>query len=405
MDSDHVSCNICRKGCHLECLKLSKKRFNELGKHEGNMFVCSNKCRCSFLPFQSLTNTVYINTILGKQKSPCKVCFRECKKMNKFLKCTVCKRTQHTYCIPKLANPHTDSYVCSNTCEIRLMPFNKISNSDMLDEFHTTTVQTPVDVVSNTDIPTDPSIVLDVNRTVVDNVNNIPNIVDTFSHVYCEYINVNEVSNILSKGDPKDLSVFHGNAISLKKNLHIVEDIFKDCSKHPPSIIAISETGLKCDSNTKSKVDDSTVSIKGYNIERTDTYTEKGGVAFYINDDLDYEIRNDFKLKIDFCEDLWVEIKPKMKGNSQKAKNESFFVGVIYRHPNTPYLPFSSRIFQLIQKLNKEKKRFMIVGDININYLNYNLTRKITDYFNGVKSSGCNIHCNLPTRGGGSAFI
>ena len=40
----------------------------------------------------------------------------------------------------------------------------------------------------------------------------------------------------------------------------------------------------------------------------------------------------------------------------------------------------------------------MIVGDININFMKYNLTRKITDYINGLKSSGCNIHCNLPTR-------
>ena len=40
----------------------------------------------------------------------------------------------------------------------------------------------------------------------------------------------------------------------------------------------------------------------------------------------------------------------------------------------------------------------MIGGDININLLKYNLTRKITDYVNSLKSSGCNIHCNLPTR-------
>ena len=109
--------------------------------------------------------------------------------------------------------------------------------------------------------------------------------------------------------------------------MHIVEDIFKDCSNHPPSIIAISETGLKCDINNKSKVEDSTVSIKGYDIKRTDTTTEKGGVALYINDDLDYEMRNDFKLKIDFCEDLWVEIKPRKKANSQKL-----FTGIQMHH-------------------------------------------------------------------------
>ena len=46
----------------------------------------------------------------------------------------------------------------------------------------------------------------------------------------------------------------------------------------------------------------------------------------------------------------------------------------------------------------KKKKRSIIVGNININYLKYNLTRKITEYVNTLKSSGCNFHCNLPTR-------
>ena len=40
----------------------------------------------------------------------------------------------------------------------------------------------------------------------------------------------------------------------------------------------------------------------------------------------------------------------------------------------------------------------MIVGDINIDLMKYNLAGNITDYTNKLKSAGCNIHCNLPTR-------
>ena len=40
----------------------------------------------------------------------------------------------------------------------------------------------------------------------------------------------------------------------------------------------------------------------------------------------------------------------------------------------------------------------MIVGDMNIDLLKYKLAGNVTDYVNELQSSGCNIHCNLPTR-------
>ena len=109
-------------------------------------------------------------------------------------------------------------------------------------------------------------------------------------------------------------------------------------------------------------------------------------------------MRKDFGLKVRRCEDLWVEINPSKNRNKSENRTSPLVVGVIYRHPNTAYSSFSARLCQIVQKLNKENKRFMIVGDININILKFNLARKITDYVNGLKSSGCNIHCNLPTR-------
>ena len=362
------------------------------------MFTCSDKCRSSCLPFQNLTNKVFLDTVVGKRKLPCKKCFRECSKISNRIKCIVCMRWQHTYCIstPTAStipqNISHDSYVCSSLCELRSMPFSKINNLEFYNEINCIPIPSPVNVSGNpVEVQPKTTVVTNENNITDNYHNNTTDIVDTFSQVYCEYVNVNDVPNVLNEGDPNNITVFHGNTISLKKNLHIVEDIFKDCLNYP-SVIAITETGLK------RHIKDTTVEIKGYDLERNDSKTDKGGVALYIENELDYTIRKDLRLKVYNCEDLWVEINPRKCTNNSKSKKDSLIIGVIYRHPNTSYYPFSSRICQVAQKLNKENKRFMIVGDININFLKYNLTRKITDYINSLKSSGCNIHCNLPTR-------
>ena len=362
------------------------------------MLICSDKCRSKSLPFQDLTNKVFLDTVIGKRKLPCKICFRECAKSTNCAKCVICMRWQHAYCIPVsttqniLQRSIQDFFVCSNKCELRLMPFSKIHDSVLFNEiFCVPSYSSDSNTVDNTIAtqPIPPTVVSNSN-TNSDNANNSI-LSDRFSQVHCEYVNTNEVPDVLNAGDPNNISVFHGNAISLKKNLHAVEGIFRNCQNYP-SIIAISETGLK------SKIEDSTVALAGYELERHDSKTNKGGVALYIEDELDYTVRKDFGLKVRNCEDLWVEIKPSKNKNNTEKKIGSLVLGVIYRHPNTSYSLFSSRICQIIEKLNKENKRFMIVGDININLLKFNLARKITDYVNGLKSSGCNIHCNLPTR-------
>ena len=360
------------------------------------MFICSDKCGFSCLPFKNLTNKVFLDTTVGKQKSPCKKCSKTCSKRTKSVQCTNCRRWQHISCFLSLdsksevPNLNSESFFCSDACTIRSLPFSKIDDFDLEYEIlggfslplpNTNTGKSTA-ILNKCDV-----------ETIVNSVNNNSrnNIVDSFSQVYCDYVSVNDLPFAFNEEDPNNFSIFHSNVISLKKNLHLVEDIFKDCV-NLPSIIAISETGLK------SNIDKSSVSLEGYEFERKDSNYAKGGVGLYIENDLDYEVREDLHLKVSTCEDLWVEIKPQKSACQSKIENDPLVVGVIYRQPNTPYRPFLSRLCHLTEKLNRDKKRFMIVGDININYLKYNLTRKITEYVNTLKSSGCNFHCNLPTR-------
>ena len=196
---------------------MSEKRFFELSKHEDDLFICSNRCINSCLPFQNLTNKVFLDTTVGKRKLPCKKCFRECAKRTKSIQCTICKRWQHTICISGLGTnalvPKYDShsFICSDVCEIRSMPFCKLNNFDLFNEIFCDSsvpvIQTDVD--KSVDIKSK-SVVKSIVKRVSNDSNNSNgnNFADTFSQVYCEYVSVNDLPFVVNEGDPNNISIF-----------------------------------------------------------------------------------------------------------------------------------------------------------------------------------------------------
>ena len=67
------------------------------------------------------------------------------------------------------------------------------------------------------------------------------------------------------------------------------------------------------------------IDVNNYNIESTPTELEKEGTFPYISSDLNYKVRNNFKIfKAKEPESVFVEIISKDKKN---------FVGCIYKHP------------------------------------------------------------------------
>ena len=82
--------------------------------------------------------------------------------------------------------------------------------------------------------------------------------------------------------------------------------------KHRPKIIAISESRLRKNKNTLSKID-----IPGYDYEFTPTESEKGGTLLYISQDLKYKIRTDFNMtKAKEFESSFIEIQNKNRKNT-----------------------------------------------------------------------------------------
>ena len=128
---------------------------------------------------------------------------------------------------------------------------------------------------------------------------------DQFLDINCKYLNPNELDNSFF-GNVNDLSIYHNNIRSLKKNFCKVEDeLFGTCSRLP-DILAFSETRIN---NNTSNIP----SLNGYNFEHNDSKSFAGGVGVYISNSFDYSINNHLQLQLPDCEDLWLELVSKKK--------------------------------------------------------------------------------------------
>ena len=94
-------------------------------------------------------------------------------------------------------------------------------------------------------------------------------------------------------------------------------------------------------------------------------------------------------MKIDGCEDVWMEVTV-----NDKTK---IVVGAVYRHPQSNIKLFSMEFKKKILCL-KTYKRFIILGDINIDYNCYNSSNSVRIYANGITSLGCKQLISCPTR-------
>ena len=105
------------------------------------------------------------------------------------------------------------------------------------------------------------------------------------------------------------------------------------------------------------------VNISGYNFISQPSYQNAGGVGFYIRSDCECHIRNNLSTSSADFECLWIEIHAKSCRN--------IVCSVIYRHPNSNLGNFTTFLTKAIDKNSRENKFCILMGDFNINLLNY----------------------------------
>ena len=127
----------------------------------------------------------------------------------------------------------------------------------------------------------------------------------------------------------------------------------------------------------------------------SDLNSSRGGVGLYVKDSLSYEVREDLSVFIPHVfEAVFIEIN---------IKNKHIIIGTVYR-PNTPPKAdvdiFSNTMHELqgIIHVHRENKDVCIMGDINIDLLQYSNHYKTNDYTEAIFSQGYLPLITKPTR-------
>ena len=200
----------------------------------------------------------------------------------------------------------------------------------------------------------------------------------------CVYHNFTSLNNEV-KHKRDDLFIMHFNVRSLQKNVDKLTTILADFSE-TPDIIAISETKITYGQLLVN------VDIVGYDLIRCNSVTRAGGVGFYIKQNLTYKLRSDVNVKLDFDENMWIEVK---------ISNGSIVIGVIYRHPTTlahDYECFTTNLCDIFAELHASNTPFYAVGDYNIDLMQINSNQNIRKYVNEILSTSTKCVIDLPTR-------
>ena len=144
---------------------------------------------------------------------------------------------------------------------------------------------------------------------------------------------------------------------------------------------------------TKEQVDKDflvNVNITGYHMYTQLSKSNAGGVAIYIKHNLDHFIRDNLCKLNDCFEAVWIEIK------NSKGKNS--LCGCIYRYPNTDATNLVQYLEATFSPIDKKKYNIFIMGDFNIDVLQYESHSSTNDFLNTMISNSFLPYILQPTR-------
>ena len=110
----------------------------------------------------------------------------------------------------------------------------------------------------------------------------------------------------------------------------------------------------------------------------------------YIKASINATVRDQFRLELPGCEDLWIELPLK--------NGKQCYISVIYKHPKINILDFQTHFSKSIEQLNKTNRKFYICRDMNINFLKVQSNIMIKQCYDCIYSLGCLSLLHSPTR-------
>ena len=183
------------------------------------------------------------------------------------------------------------------------------------------------------------------------------------------------------------LNVLHVNIRSIKRNFENLKALLEEC-EFVFNIICVSETWC---SNTELQ-NNSNLSLTGFDsvpYERSNK-NRGGGVLIFIKKNLSYKIRKDLSESDEHKEILSLEVSCKNSSN--------ILLSCCYKPPKGDNDILSMFLKQVFKKSTAEKKPYYLIGDLNINCLEYFENEKVSTFYNSLFECGTIALINKPTQ-------
>ena len=308
-------------------------------------------------------------------KHPCGICQKAVANNHKAICCDICNKWIHISCnnvdrktYIKLHGSNTTWYCTS--CMKKELHFNTTTNQEFAKIYSGKYI-----------IPFTQQKIQNFKENVIELLKEQSNNI-----ISCSYYDITEISQINDVDKKKSFfSLLHMNISSLSYHFEELEELLNEINIKF-SIIGISESKLRANLNPLSNT-----TLKNYNIEHTTTKSKKGGTLLYISSKLNCKVHSDLIMcKTKELESIFIEIINK------KGKNQ--IIGCIYKHPKMLISKFCEDFLKdLTEKLSKENKEIYLMGDFNINLLNYQLDNHTAKFLDNVCSSGFFPYINILT--------
>ncbi len=211
----------------------------------------------------------------------------------------------------------------------------------------------------------------------------IENDIDPDNHLFndvntncCEYYTEDKFNrNVIMEGA---LSIIHLNSRSLYKNVIHIKDYL--CQFNKFNVIAVSETWLD-----NEKIHE--VEMEGYNLFTVNRVNKKGGgVALYV----------DTVLRCNLIKSMSVTLENLLECVTIET-SKNIIISCVYRSPGICTDTFMNKLFGMLDKGNENKVQ-IICGDFNIDLLNPNGNKRITDFTDSLYSKGLFPVITKPSR-------
>ena len=304
---------------------------------------------------------------INNLKVPCRICQKNIFRNQKSIQCSKCCFWMHAKC-SNISNAEFENlsnkidnvpWYCIN-CEVderaSIFPFGKIENEDILDVF---------DLESQRFADCMPA------YEITSHLNSLPNLSDYDideqmpQTIDSRYFTLPELSSMHYSA--ADLSILHTNIRSLSCHHEELIALCNQLTFHP-DVIGVSEIWHSDNHPITTNVD-----IPGYSFYKTSSSSQNGGVGLYVKSFLTAIPMNDLNISNSDFETVWIEI------DSNKSKNMLFCC--VYRHPSTDIENLTNHFENIFSKISLNKPVF-IMGDFNINILNYDSHTPTNDFIN-----------------------